>query len=81
MASPTLIAYIERRNELAAKRLSHSYAEIEAAHEVQYHIRKQAEIEEQLMAWDIEIDKMRTAERHQANLSAWSIKKVFGGLL
>lgn len=76
VSSPALIAATEKRNELRAKQWGHSLREVEAALEVQYHIRKQSELEDTIMLWEIEMAKLKVEESVKTCDRSWLLKKL-----
>lgn len=58
-SSEAVIAAREKVNELRARQRSHALQEEECANRIQYHIMRQSEIEDDIMAWEVHIDKLK----------------------
>lgn len=76
MSRESYIATKERISELRAKQLGHSYAEREAASEIEWLIKEQARLEDEILCLEIHLDMIRK-ELPELSLKnsdkAWSI--------
>lgn len=59
MKKELIITIKERINELRAKQHWHSIQEERKALEIQNHIREESRLEDLIMEWEVQLDKMK----------------------